>query len=605
MSKKQATLHYEVTVEDAVAHLFRVTLTFEALIEGQILSLPNWIPGSYMIRDFSRHIVSFESFDEHGSPIKHSKIEKSSWKLDNQPGDIKVSYLVYAWDLSVRGAHLDQTHGFFNGTSLFLEPEGLSELPCKLTIVKPDGDFAKSWRLASSLTESKVSEDGFGDYVCENYDELIDHPVEMGRLTMVDFDVAGTPHQLVIQGYPEQQIRFIDLDRIKNDLSRICHKQVEFFGELPSCVKKYVFLVTVLPQGYGGLEHRSSTALHCSQADLITIKQKEHTDDYLNFLTLCSHEYFHTWNVKQIKPKAFLPYRLKSESYTRQLWIFEGFTSYYEDRLAYLAGVINDSEYLKLVSQVITRVERGKGQELQSVAESSFDAWTRFYMQDQNAPNAIVSYYSKGKLIALCLDLAIREQWSNKKSLDDVLKLMWELYGKRGVGLEEGELETILRKEFSIDIEQTVNDWVYDTARLPLAEFLEKAGIELSWHSVSSYKKLTTNDDEAEVNLGATVKAHVTGAEIVSVYHGSNAHLAGLSTGDCVIAVNHRKVDANNIESVIAGYSVGDEVIFHTFRREELMTMSVTLTAADKNTCMLSKVVESKKYTINWLIEEF
>ncbi len=602
MNSQPAALEYEVSVEDAVAHLFRVTLRFEAKDANQQLRLPNWIPGSYMIREFARHIVLFEAFDDQCNPIEFKKTNKSCWQLSNVPGKVIVSYLVYAWDLSVRGAHLDQLHGFFNGTSLFLEPCGLAHLPCKLSIIRPSQDFADSWQVATSMSPFGILDKGFGVYRCKDYDELIDHPVEMGRLKIVEFEVAGIPHELVIQGYPEKELHLIDLDRIKTDLAKVCAKQIEFFGSLPSCVDKYVFLVTVLPQGYGGLEHRSSTALHCSQSDLITKRQESNTEDYLNFLTLCSHEYFHTWNIKQIKPAAFLPYNLESESYTQQLWVFEGFTSYYEDRMAYLAGVISEEEYLKLLSQVITRVERGKGRELQSVAESSFDAWTRFYMQDQNAPNAIVSYYAKGKLIAMCLDLSLRELSNNQHSLDDVVKYMWQYFGKPGKGLSEGELDSILQSEFGLELEQTIKPWVYATAPLPLAELLARAGVELSWQAVDSYKNLSADKKSSEVNLGATVKQNPVGAEIVSVYHGSNAHLAGLATGDCVIAVNERRVDAGNIESVIASYSQGDLITINAFRRDQLMALSLELKAAEKNTCTLKKNENTENLLIKWLL---
>jgi predicted metalloprotease with PDZ domain len=597
-------MEYRVEVEDASAHLFRVTLILSNAQKNQLFRLPNWIPGSYMIRDFARHIVDFKAYDAEQNIIQFNKVDKSTWQLHNQEGSLKIIYSVYAWDLSVRGAHLDQTHAFFNGTSLFLEPVGFADSPCELIVEKPQDAFASAWSVATSMTPVSISEQGFGRYSCVNYDELIDHPFEIGHILRVDFQVLGVPHELVFQGISPEESKLIDFERIKRDVAKLCGAAVQLFGELPRCVNKYVFLITVLPQGYGGLEHRSSTALHCSQFDLILKKQKKKTDEYINFLTLCCHEYFHTWNVKQIKPAVFSPYDLQSENYTQQLWIFEGFTSYYEDRLAYLSGVITEEEYLKLLAQVTSRVERGRGQLFQSVAESSFDAWTRFYMQDQNAPNAIVSYYTKGKLIALCLDLTLRQISANQYSLDDVMIYLWEHFGKVGRGLKEGELERILNNTFNLDLDATLYSWVYDKSQLPLKALLYKAGIEVVWRSVKSYKTLTSHEDETEVNLGATVKPHSLGAEIVTVYHGSNAHAAGLSTGDCVVAVNHRRVDASSIESVICRYSPGDLITFHAFRYDRLMNFTVELKQAEKNTCHLNKCDNKDSISIYWLTKE-
>ncbi|WP_144394349.1 M61 family metallopeptidase [Pleionea sediminis] len=598
-------MKYQVWIEDAAAHLFRVRLELDSARESQVFSLPQWIPGSYMIRNFARHIVQFKAYDAANQSIDYKKISGSTWQLKNTSRDVILEYQVYAWDLSVRGAHLDQTHAFFNGTSLFLFPEGMEESECELSIHKPKENFANDWVIATSMTPSgdatqhekpiKDSNVSTWDFFAEDYQELIDHPVEMADLTIELFDVLGVPHQLAIYGKHKA-----DTQRIVADLKLICERQIQIFGELPNCVDKYVFLVTVLGNGYGGLEHRSSTALHCSRKDLPSQEDKSLSDNYINFLTLCSHEYFHTWNVKQIKPASFLPYDLSQETYTEQLWIFEGITSYYEDRITYEAGVINEEQYLKLIAQVITRVYRGAGRLTQSVAESSFDAWTRFYLQGENAPNAIVSYYTKGKLIALCLDLIIRQQTGNKQSLENVMQYLWQSYGSVHKGLEETELESLLKSEFKLELAEFIQQAVYSTEDLPLENLLKEAGVQLTWHTVQDYKNLTTDKDEAKVNLGALVKSHSMGAELSVVYHDSNAHLAGLSAGDIVIAIDGIKVDASSIDSRFSEYNPGDEVSVHSFRRDELMERKITLKAADKNTCSLKK--ESvEKPSIIWL----
>jgi predicted metalloprotease with PDZ domain len=593
---------YQVWIEDAAAHIFRVRLTLSDAKKYQLLQLPDWIPGSYMIRDFARNIVSISAKDSSGSDLEIKKLSKSKWQVLNTPGLISVDILVYAWDLSVRGAHLDQTHAFFNGTSLFLEPVELSDSPCALMIYRPAFEYAKKWSIATSMPEysdSKVNpidDNLWGYYCCEDYSSLIDHPVEIAELTTCEFDVKGVPHQVALYGKHNA-----DLDRLAADLKKICEWQINLFGELPGCVKKYVFLVTVLGNGYGGLEHRSSTALHCSRQDLPTANMTKMTDDYIGFLTLCSHEYFHTWNIKQIKPEAFMPYGLQSESYTQQLWIFEGFTSYYEDRVAYMSGVIDQKQYLQLVSEIVTRVHRGSGRLLQSAAESSFDAWTRFYKQDQNAPNAIVSYYAKGKLIALCLDILIRQASNNKHCLDHVMQYLWNNYGVKQIGLKEQALEQIITDEFGLDLKQFFNDAVYSTKELPLENCLKLAGVNLEWYTTSSYKNMTAKEPGSDVNLAATVKSNPLGAELVSVYHGGTAHLAGLSTGDIVIAIDGIKVDAASIESCISQYKVADEITIHAFRRDELMVHNVKLPPAEKNTCQLIASDSLESAQVKWL----
>jgi predicted metalloprotease with PDZ domain len=406
MATRRESVHYRIVPVDPVMHLFDVTLTINKPdSEGQLLSLPAWIPGSYMVREFARNIVSISASSE-GRKHKLKKLDKHTWLAAPCKGILEVTYQVYAWDLSVRAAHLDQTHGFFNGTSVFLKAHGKEALSHIVDIQAPEGDAFTGWRVATSLRELKARRHRFGTYIADNYDELIDHPVEMGEFKLISFAAHGVPHEMAITGHVPK----LDSKRLAADLKKICEEQIALFEPTSKAapMSRYVFLTLAVGDGYGGLEHRASTALICARNDLPVVGQTELTDGYRGFLGLCSHEYFHTWNVKRIKPAAFAPYDLDQENYTTLLWMFEGFTSYYDDFILLRSGVIDAPAYLKLLEKTINGVMRSSGRLKQTVAESSFDAWTKYYRQDENAPNAIVSYYAKGSLVALLLDLIIR-----------------------------------------------------------------------------------------------------------------------------------------------------------------------------------------------------
>ncbi|MDD3355124.1 MAG: peptidase M61, partial [Zoogloea sp.] len=367
-------VRYTIQAIQPAAHLFEVTLHLERPDPaGQVFSLPAWIPGSYMIREFARNIVTLEARSA-GRSVPVSRSDKHTWHLPaGVEGPVELAYTVYAWDLSVRTAHLDQTHGFFNGTSVFLRAHGHEAFPHRVEILPPKGLEEAGWRVATSLPEASGEEGaaeryGFGAYRAADYDDLIDHPVEMGCFTLAEFDACGVPHAVAITGRHD-----CDTARLLEDLKPICEAQIRLFGA-PAPMDRYVFLVMAVGEGYGGLEHRASTALLCSRSDLPHGGMEAPTEGYRQFLGLCSHEYFHTWNVKRIKPAAFTPYDLSRENYTRLLWAFEGFTSYYDDLLLVRSGRIGIPDYLELLGKTISQVHKGLGRRKQSVAESSFEA---------------------------------------------------------------------------------------------------------------------------------------------------------------------------------------------------------------------------------------
>ena len=557
------TIHYSIFPASPEAHLFEVSCTVDSPDPaGQRFALPAWIPGSYMIREFARHIVRIEATSR-GRRVALEKLDKHTWRAAPCAGPLTVTCEIYAWDLSVRAAHLDQSHGFFNGPSVFLRVLGQEDRPCTVDIRPPRGARYRRWRVATALARAGAREHGFGVYRAADYDDLIDHPVEMGTFTLAAFRACGVPHEIAITG-----VHDADLARLTRDLKRVCEWHIRFFGE-PAPMDRYVFLLTVVGDGYGGLEHRASTALLASRADLPYRGMKATTEGYRRFLGLVSHEYFHTWNVKRIKPAAFAPYDLDRENYTRLLWAFEGFTSYYDDLALVRCGLIDAAQYRELVAKNIATVLAGSGRRKQSLAESSFDAWIKYYRQDENAPNAVASYYVKGALVGLALDLTIRTRTQGRRSLDDVMRALWRRYGKRGRGVGERDVERVADAVTGLRLGAFFRDAVYGTQDLPLARLLAQAGLDL---------KPKTGPDA--VSLGVRTATAPDGVKLVNVHDGGAAQAAGLSAGDVMIAVDGLRVTHDSLKSLLARHRTGDVVQVHAFRRDELIARQVRLARA-------------------------
>lgn len=587
---------YKIKPSNPKAHLFQVELTIaKPNAGGQLLRLPTWIPGSYMIRDFAKNVVTL-SASSNSKPVSCKKIDKSTWQLEPVDSSVTISYEVYAWDLSVRSAHLDQTHGYFNGTSVFLEVCDQHEAPCSLEIIAPEGELYKDWKVATSLTLDGANLYEFGRYRAENYDDLIDHPVELADFTLATFEACGVPHDVVLSGK-----HFADMDRLCRDLKKICELHINFFGQ-PAPMDRYVFMTLVVGDGYGGLEHRASTSLICNRGDLPHPQDGEKvTDGYRTYLGLCSHEYFHTWNVKRIKPAKFTPFDLSQEVHTDLLWAFEGITSYYDDLGVYRSGLIPKTSYLELLSQVISRVHKGTGRTKQSVTESSFDTWTKFYKQDENAVNAIVSYYTKGSLVALALDLTLRKLSENKVSLNHLMSRLWQNYQKTGEGVGETEIQEIASELAGQDLSDFFNQALYSSEDIPLAELLANFGVELKWRAEDTstdFGGKPASQDRPTPYFGTRMK----GNEIALVLEDSPAQTAGLSAGDTLIAVGGLKLKAGELNKTLMNYSEGETISVHAFRRDELMSFDVQLGTAPTNTCEL--LITDEEKASQWLDDQ-
>ncbi|WP_334012134.1 M61 family metallopeptidase [Burkholderia cepacia] len=566
-------IRYSIVPKDLAAHLFEVSVTVtDPDPEGQRFSLPVWIPGSYLVREFARNIVTLGAFNDAGRKVRIAKTDKHTWQAAPVNGALTLRYDVYAWDLSVRSAYLDESGGFFNATAVFLSVAGREDAPCEVDIGKPAGAAFRTWRVGTALPEARGTKRyGFGAYRAANYDELSDHPVTIGEFALATFDAHGVPHDIVIAGRVTQ----LDMERLRTDLKRVCEAQIALFEpkSKKAPMDRYVFMTLAVSDGYGGLEHRASTALICNRTDLPVKGRPETTEGYRTYLGLCSHEYFHTWNVKRIKPAAFVPYDLTRENYTSLLWLFEGFTSYYDDLMLVRSGLMSQDEYFAALGRTVGGVLRGTGRLKQSVAESSFDAWIKYYRQDENATNAIVSYYTKGSLVALAFDLAIRAQTRNRKSLDDVMRLLWQRYGRdfyRGkqAGVEENEVETLIEEATGVALGRLFTDAVHGTRDLPLAELLAPFGVTLTPD--------VANGAAAKPTIGARLRG---GADctFAAVYEGGAAHRAGLSAGDTLIAVDGLRVTGTNLDALLARYRPGDKVEVHAFRRDELRIAKLKL----------------------------
>jgi predicted metalloprotease with PDZ domain len=510
-------VRYQVQVADLHAHLYRVTLTITQPQAQQRVGLPVWIPGSYLVREFAKHLQQLQARQGRRA-VPAAQLDKCTWQIDCDPGQpLELSYQVYAYDNSVRTAWLDGTRGFFNGTSLCLRVEGQEDGAHELELL---GDAVPpGWTVATGLPALKVDRRGFGRYRAANYDELVDCPFELGAFWRGTFKAGGVPHQFVVAGAPPS----FDGSRLLADAQRICDTAIRFWhaggqasgrsGKPPFA--NYLFMLNATDDNYGGLEHRNSTALICSRRDLPRADAKP-GEGYTTLLGLISHEYFHAWNVKRLRPAEFARYDYTQENYTALLWFFEGFTSYYDDLLLRRAGLLDDAGYLRLLNKSINQLQQAPGRAVQSVAQASFDAWVKYYRADENTPNATVSYYGKGALVALCLDLTLRAE--GERTLDEVMRALWQRC-KAGPMAEHDVLQ-VLQELSGRSWARELQRWVHGTAELPLKDLLERHGVAIAEEPAQLAQRLGLRVSETR------------GIQIKTVLRGGAAEQAGFGAGD-------------------------------------------------------------------------
>lgn len=564
-------LHYQIEFDDYKQHLVHVTIRFLAN-PNQELWLPTWIPGSYLIREFSKHIESVKAYDEAGRLLDIKKTSKNRWRLFNTDHELMtIEYDVYAYDLSVRGAYVDQTRLYINPACVCLALEGQEQSACEVEVFLPDE--LKHFQLATGLASKSLVKGRF-TLKADHYDQLIDSPFELADQTRFSFETNGIGHEFVISGSHNTNI-----DRLKADIEKICAAEINMFGSAP--FKNYTFMTMATGNSYGGLEHCNSTSLITPRDDLPKSNEPtEPSKDYQRFLGLCSHEYFHSWLVKFIRPENFANYNLHQEGYTSLLWIFEGFTSYYDDLILLRSGVISQKSYLDLLKAQIDCYLQNPGRFVQTVAESSFDAWIKFYRQDENSNNAGTSYYNKGSLVALCLDLGLRLRGS---SLD---ALMRRLYENTQNGMQVNERTIFdLCKELTGDswIEQ-INHLINTTDELPLDQLFPEFGL--------SYRVKT----DKSLPLGLKLVDKPEGVLVQSARRDSAAAKAGISANDVIIAIDGLKATTKLVEKYA---KQGGTYTVFAFRRDELLSFEVECATSDLTEVEL--IIEDQAKTEKWL----
>ncbi|MEL6870311.1 MAG: PDZ domain-containing protein [Pseudomonadota bacterium] len=579
---------YRIGAQRPAAHLFDVRLQIVKTQPGRlVLRLPAWIPGSYLVRDYARHVVAFEATDGDGAPLSVERPDKSSWAIAGNGGDVHVALSVYGWDLSVRGAHLDNHHAYFNGACVFPEVLGNSA-PLDVVIESID-TLSAGVQVATSMPVVDCDARGFGAYRCADYDALIDHPVEIAVQQCVQFEAAGIPHRFFIRGADS-----FDQERLARDCAKICAEHHALLGT-PDDLDAYTFLAYALEDGYGGLEHRWSTSLAISRRDLPVVGGRTDEAAYRKCLGLISHEYFHLWNVRRLKPAVFTPLDMTAEVHTGLLWVFEGITSYYDDLALARSGTITTDDYLTLIAQNLTRVLRTPGRKKQSLELSSFDAWTRFYKQDENAPNAIISYYAKGALAALALDLTLRTQ--SDTTLDAVMRAAWQRFYLDGEGMPERGLEVLACELSGLDLQPFFNTLIRGTDDIDIAALFAQVGI--ACHTRVSVNAQDIGGAVIEPSSTGSAARQLptgyagwridtrTGRTLAAVLDDSPAQHNGLSAGDELVAVNGRRADAKRAGEIVARSQPGDTLQITVFRFDEMHTLTLRVGAPPQDTVWL------------------
>ena len=546
-------LHYQIEFDDYRQHLIHVTLRFVA-DPTQVLSLPTWIPGSYLIREFSKHIESVRAYDEEGRLLEIQKFEKNKWRLFNTDHElITVEYDVYAYDLSVRGAYVDQTRLYVNPACACLGLEGQEDKAVEVELFLPDE--LEHFQLATGMASKSLVKGRF-TLKAKNYAELIDAPFELAEQTRFSFEAKGIPHEFVVSGK-----HAMNAARMQQDIEKICATEISMFGSAP--FSNYTFMTMATANSYGGLEHPNSTSLISPREDLPKANEPEEpSEDYQRFLGLCSHEYFHSWLVKFIRPENFVNYDLNKEGYTSLLWIFEGFTSYYDDLILLRSGVISQASYIKLLKTQIDRYLQNPGRFVQSVSESSFDAWVKFYRQDENSNNAGTSYYNKGCLVALCLDLGLRLRGS---SLDTLMRKLYE-NAQKGIQVHERTIVELCNELTGDNWIEQINHLINTTDELPLDQLFPEFGLS---YSLKNDKSLP---------LGLKLVEKPEGVLVQSARRDGAAAQAGLSAHDVIIAIDGLKATMKLVEKYAkqeGSYSI------LAFRRDELMSFDVKASGSE------------------------
>jgi predicted metalloprotease with PDZ domain len=561
------SVSYRITPAEPRAHYFQVRLRVADPGPAPVrFRMPGWIRGSYLVRDFAKHVVEVSAQDEAGRALRWRRLDKRSLEVDPGDGALLLDYRVYAFDPSVRKAFLDTRRGFFNPGSLCYAVDGRQAQPIDLELQAPDDPACADWRVATSLPAVAVDARGFGRYRAAHYEDLLDQPVELGAFERIDFDVNGMPHALVFAGHAA-----VDTGRVVDDLRQICAAEHAFFGD-DLRLDRYLFLTAVTTQGYGGLEHRHSTALVCARGDLPAPGERGMSAGYRAFLGLAAHEYFHLWNVKRITAERFAESDLGSEAYSRDLWHYEGVTSYYDDLFLLRAGRIPAEDYLDLLAQQATRLWRSPGRLRQTLEDASFETWIKYYQPDENSANQNVNYYVKGALVALGLDLQLR---LHSSSLDAVMRRAWQDHGRHDRPLPEGGLERLASEAANADLSGFFDRVLRSTEELPLAAWLAAFGVEAESHSARGAGDGGGRNAGTPPPSSSGLKLAPNSLRIAQVLAGSPAERADLAVHDELVALDGWQLQPGAALETLSRCTPGQPVCLHRFRDGQLGTVSL------------------------------
>ncbi|MDJ0577133.1 MAG: M61 family metallopeptidase [Xenococcaceae cyanobacterium MO_234.B1] len=546
----KADMFYQVAMPEPQLHLFEVTLQISNWDKKALdLKMPVWTPGSYLVREYARHVQDFKAVSSsNNQSLLSRKIAKNHWQVitENQTG-VTIKYRVFANELTVRTNHLDATHGYFNGAALFMFVPELVQEPIQVEIIPPKPE----WKVTTTLVTIPEKTNTF---IAQDFDTLVDNPVEVGKQEIHNFEVLGKSHQYAIWGKGNTKIT-----KIIKDTKKIIETEAEIFGGLP--YEKYLFLLHLSGSGYGGLEHKECCTLNYPRLGF------RDQDKYHRFIQLVAHEFFHLWNVKRIRPKALETFNYEQENYTTSLWFSEGVTSYYDMLIPLRAGIYNRKKFLNNLSKDITRYLSIPGRKVQPLGESSFDAWIKLYRREAHSDNNQISYYLKGELVALLLDLLIRNKHHNQKSLDDVMRMMWERYGKAEIGFTPEDLQQVFEDVAQQDLSDFFTRYLETTEALPFDDYLAPFGLKIK----------PIHDKEAIPYLGIRVQTE-GGKEIIKFTEANSpAAIAGIDPNDEFLAINGIRVTADTLNEHLKDYHPGNTITITIFHQDELLTVSATL----------------------------
>ena len=561
-------ISFTVAMPRPHTHLFEVEVAIKRTADGpqeEQLVMPVWTPGSYLVREFARNVQDFTASSAANQPLKSEKINKNTWRVvTNGAREWHATYRVYANELSVRTSELNSSHAFWNNANLLMYLEGFLNNASTVHVLAPD-----VWKVATGLPPVLGQKNTFR---AENFDVLYDSPFEASNFKTLVFNVKGIPHRIVIDGEGNY-----DPERMRRDVQKIVETEVETMGEIP--YHDYTFILHLRANAGGGLEHLNSTALgyprfgfkiqtgdratSASPAAAVTFER-----DYRGFLSLVAHEFFHLWNVKRIRPDALGPFDYTKENYTKLLWVAEGITDYYADLSVRRAGLITENEFLTATARAIQNLQNTPGRKEQTVEESSFDTWIKFYRQDENSINSQVSYYDKGAILGLLLDLEIRQRSKNAKSLDDVMRYLYVEFFKKNRNYTPADFQKACELMAGASLEDFFNRYVRGTEELNYSVALEAAGLRLDTTSTGADEKVAFGADVADEEGRLMVRR---------VYAGSPAYEQGLNAGDQIVALDNMRVTKDFFTARMAEKKPGDLVNLTIFRFDDLSNLLIKL----------------------------